>query len=67
MNKLPVNFQIKIIELQSDIQLKKIDHISLLDFCKSYFAEKDITRFSITPYSHHCFLEVCMFMNCFQG
>ena len=38
INKLPANFQIKYIGLESDIQLKKkFDHVSLSDFYKSSF------------------------------
>ncbi|XP_041442018.1 general transcription factor II-I repeat domain-containing protein 2-like [Xenopus laevis] len=37
INMLPANFQMECIELQSDFQLKeKFDHVSLLDFYRSY-------------------------------
>ena len=37
INMLPANFQMECIELQFDIQLKeKFDHVSLLDFYRSY-------------------------------
>ena len=38
INMLSANIQMECIELQSDIQLKeKFDHVSLLDFYRSYF------------------------------
>ena len=42
--------------------------VSLPEFISPILAERNILLFTVTPYSHHCFLAVCAVMNnCFQG
>ena len=46
---------------------QKSDHISLL-FKSPIITERNISHFTVTAYSHHHFLEACIFVNnCFQG
>lgn len=60
---LSANFQMEYIELQSDIQLKEKDHVSLLDFYKSYLPETNIPHCTVMRYScHHC-LEAHTYLN----
>ena len=62
INKFHVNFRVEYIHMQSGIQLKKIDHVSLLDFYKASLTREHIPLFTVTPYSCHHFLAVWTFV-----
>jgi len=64
---LHVTFQIGCIELESYIQLKLLITSLYQNFISPLLTEKDILHVTVTPYSCHCFLAVCIFENYFQG